>query len=211
MRKRGPVGLRHVLTKGGQGQRRPWRGAMGCLDPPAGRVSAPSGSHSKSVLYGAFVWARRALNSQTRRFRSGQRGGGSGPDEIRAGGGGGGEGRAVLCRLRRRAPRRGLHRLQGPGRTSAEPAAAAAAAGGRAVLCRLRRRAPRRGPHRLQGPGRTSAEPAAAAAAAGGRAVLCHKNQKTRADVLCSQRPPTHTHTCEWLGPLHRGRSRLGH
>ena len=32
------------------------------------RSSALSISHSKSVLYGAFVWARRALNRQKRRF-----------------------------------------------------------------------------------------------------------------------------------------------
>ena len=30
---------------------------------PPGRLSALSVFHSKSVLYGAFVWARRALNS----------------------------------------------------------------------------------------------------------------------------------------------------
>ena len=33
-----------------------------------GRLSALSVFHSKSVLYGAFVWARRALNRQKRRF-----------------------------------------------------------------------------------------------------------------------------------------------
>ena len=33
-----------------------------------GRLSGLSVSHSKSVLYGAFVWARRALSSQKRRF-----------------------------------------------------------------------------------------------------------------------------------------------
>jgi hypothetical protein len=33
-----------------------------------GRLSALSVSHSKSALYGAFVWTRRALNRQKRRF-----------------------------------------------------------------------------------------------------------------------------------------------
>ena len=33
-----------------------------------GRLSALSVSHSKPVLYSAFVWARRALNIQKRRF-----------------------------------------------------------------------------------------------------------------------------------------------
>ena len=33
-----------------------------------GRLSAISVFHSKSVLYGAFVWARRALNGRKRRF-----------------------------------------------------------------------------------------------------------------------------------------------
>jgi hypothetical protein len=33
-----------------------------------GRLSALHVSHSKSVLYGVFVWARRALSSQKRRF-----------------------------------------------------------------------------------------------------------------------------------------------
>jgi hypothetical protein len=33
-----------------------------------GRLSALSVFHSKSFLYGAVVWARRALNSQKRRF-----------------------------------------------------------------------------------------------------------------------------------------------
>ena len=33
-----------------------------------GRLSALSVSHSESGLYGAFVWARRALNGQKRRF-----------------------------------------------------------------------------------------------------------------------------------------------
>jgi hypothetical protein len=35
---------------------------------PPGRLSALSVSLCKSVFYGAFVWARRALNSQKRRF-----------------------------------------------------------------------------------------------------------------------------------------------
>jgi hypothetical protein len=41
-----------------------------CPGPPGppGRLSALSVFHSKSCLYGAFVWARRALNSQKRRF-----------------------------------------------------------------------------------------------------------------------------------------------
>jgi hypothetical protein len=38
-----------------------------CPGPP-GRLSAPSVFLCKSVLYGVFVWARRALNSQKRRF-----------------------------------------------------------------------------------------------------------------------------------------------
>jgi hypothetical protein len=33
-----------------------------------GRLSHLSVSHSKPVLHGGFVWARRALNSQNRRF-----------------------------------------------------------------------------------------------------------------------------------------------
>ena len=33
-----------------------------------GRLSGLGVSHSKSVLYGAFVWARRALNNQKWRF-----------------------------------------------------------------------------------------------------------------------------------------------
>jgi uncharacterized protein YbjT (DUF2867 family) len=33
-----------------------------------GRLHALRVSHSKSVSYGAFVWARRAINSQKRRF-----------------------------------------------------------------------------------------------------------------------------------------------
>jgi hypothetical protein len=37
-----------------------------------GRLSALSDSHSKSVLYGVFVWTRGALNSLTRRLRPGQ-------------------------------------------------------------------------------------------------------------------------------------------
>ena len=35
---------------------------------PPGRLSALSVSLCKSVFYGAFVWARRALNNQKRRF-----------------------------------------------------------------------------------------------------------------------------------------------
>jgi hypothetical protein len=38
-----------------------------CPGPP-GRLSALSVSHSKSVLCGPFVWARRALNGQKRWF-----------------------------------------------------------------------------------------------------------------------------------------------
>jgi hypothetical protein len=34
----------------------------------AGRLSALGVSHRKSILYGAFVWARRALNGRKRRF-----------------------------------------------------------------------------------------------------------------------------------------------
>jgi hypothetical protein len=45
----------------------------GCSHPMScpgrsGRLSALSVSLCKSVFYGAFVWARRALNSQNRRF-----------------------------------------------------------------------------------------------------------------------------------------------
>jgi hypothetical protein len=36
---------------------------------PLGRLSALSVSHSKSVLYGVFVWARRTLNSENGSFR----------------------------------------------------------------------------------------------------------------------------------------------
>ena len=35
---------------------------------PRKRLSALSVFHSKSILYGVFVWARRALNSQKWRF-----------------------------------------------------------------------------------------------------------------------------------------------
>ena len=42
-------------------------GGRPCPGPP-GRLSALSISLCKSVLYGIFVWARRALNSQKRRF-----------------------------------------------------------------------------------------------------------------------------------------------
>jgi hypothetical protein len=42
-----------------------------CPGPP-GRLSALSVFLCKSVLYGAFVWACRAVNSQKRRFRPGQ-------------------------------------------------------------------------------------------------------------------------------------------
>ena len=38
-----------------------------CPGPP-GRLSALTVFHSKSFLYGAFVWARRALTSPKRRF-----------------------------------------------------------------------------------------------------------------------------------------------
>ena len=34
----------------------------------AGRLSTLSVFHSKSLLYGAFVWSRRALNGPNRRF-----------------------------------------------------------------------------------------------------------------------------------------------
>ena len=40
---------------------------INCPGPP-GRLSALSVFYSKSVLCGAFVWARRALNSQKRGF-----------------------------------------------------------------------------------------------------------------------------------------------
>jgi hypothetical protein len=36
--------------------------------PAPGRLSGLSVSHSKSVLCGAFMWARRGLNNQKRRF-----------------------------------------------------------------------------------------------------------------------------------------------
>ena len=44
------------------------RGELRTVRAPSGRLSALSVSHSKSVLYGGFVWARRALNSPKRRF-----------------------------------------------------------------------------------------------------------------------------------------------
>ena len=43
-------------------------GSLQAVRARRGRLSALSVSHSKSVLYGGFVWARRALNSQKRRF-----------------------------------------------------------------------------------------------------------------------------------------------
>jgi hypothetical protein len=42
--------------------------AFGSVRAALGRLSALSGFLCKYVLYGAFVWARRALNSQKRRF-----------------------------------------------------------------------------------------------------------------------------------------------
>ena len=41
---------------------------MGTVRTLPGRLSALSVFHSKSVLYGIFVWARRALNHRKRRF-----------------------------------------------------------------------------------------------------------------------------------------------
>jgi hypothetical protein len=46
-----------------------------------GRLSALSVSHSKSVLYGAFVWVCRALNSPKRRFPARAGGGHHGPQQ----------------------------------------------------------------------------------------------------------------------------------
>jgi hypothetical protein len=43
-------------------------GAMGSCPGPPGRLSALSVFLCKSVLYGAFVWARRAHKHQKRRF-----------------------------------------------------------------------------------------------------------------------------------------------
>ena len=46
-----------------------WMGVMPNLGPgPPSRLSALRVSYSKSVLYGDFVWARRALNGPKRRF-----------------------------------------------------------------------------------------------------------------------------------------------
>jgi hypothetical protein len=59
------------------GKRKPWRGILLYGPPgtgksyrpgPPGRLSALSVFLCKSVLYGAFVWACRAFNSQKRRF-----------------------------------------------------------------------------------------------------------------------------------------------
>jgi hypothetical protein len=62
------------------------------------RLSGLSVFHSKSLLYGAFVWARRVLNSQKRRFPA-RAGGG----QARAGRvGGRGVAAAAGQRLRRR-------------------------------------------------------------------------------------------------------------
>jgi hypothetical protein len=44
-----------------------WRNLTACPGPP-GRLSALSIFLCKSVFYGAFVWARRALKLQKRRF-----------------------------------------------------------------------------------------------------------------------------------------------
>ena len=46
----------------------PWNWNSTCCPGPPGRLSAISVFLSKSVFYGVFVWARRALNSQRRRF-----------------------------------------------------------------------------------------------------------------------------------------------
>jgi hypothetical protein len=48
----------------------------------SGRLSGLSVSHSKSVLYGVWVWARRVLNSQKRRFPA-RAGGADGPEADR--------------------------------------------------------------------------------------------------------------------------------
>ena len=48
-----------------------------------GRLSAFSVSDSKSVLYGAFVWVCRALNSPKRRFPARAGGGHHGPQQWR--------------------------------------------------------------------------------------------------------------------------------
>ena len=50
-----------------------------------GRLSALSVSHSKPVFYGAFVWARRALNSQKWRLLARTGGGGSRVGRLRRG------------------------------------------------------------------------------------------------------------------------------
>ena len=57
------------VTKSGEQQRRAKRyvGEATVRALP-GRLRALSVFHSKSILYGAFVWARRALKHQKRRF-----------------------------------------------------------------------------------------------------------------------------------------------
>jgi hypothetical protein len=49
-------------------QHRHGRGGLHHGPGPPGRLSVLSIFHSKSVSYGVFVWARRALNSPKRRF-----------------------------------------------------------------------------------------------------------------------------------------------
>ena len=49
----------------------PWAEGLGLPDavwPPPGHLSAIRVSYRQSFWYGAFVWARGALNHQTRRF-----------------------------------------------------------------------------------------------------------------------------------------------
>ena len=46
----------------------PWAASPISVRATLGRLSALSISHTKSVFYGGFVWARRSLNSQNRRF-----------------------------------------------------------------------------------------------------------------------------------------------
>ena len=53
---------RAIITKGDTDA-----AEMYCPGHP-GRLSGLRVSHSKSVLYAGFVWARRGLNSQKRRF-----------------------------------------------------------------------------------------------------------------------------------------------
>jgi hypothetical protein len=66
---RGASYVGHVLGRVARPNHEP-RDVCLCLHGlgPPGAVKRPSRLHGKSVLYGAFVWARMALNSPLRRF-----------------------------------------------------------------------------------------------------------------------------------------------